>query len=193
MLGDKSLLGSEFRHCLAYKQLAYERFTLVNSSILSRAPLHPLSPEPLLLSTYLPLFHLGLLSACLGVTVLMCSPCLPFLIFARQSFLSSSTEVFNPRPWTSRGLLPIRNRAPKQEANGGWVSKASPAAPKITPHHLHYRLNHPPTSPSTLPSIEKSFPTKPVPGAKNVGDRYASTPSAATEKLGAFSKPAQEG
>ena len=71
MLGDNSLLGSEFRHCLAHKQLAYERFTLVNSSILSRAPLHPLSPEPLSLSTYLPLFHLGLLSACLGITVLM--------------------------------------------------------------------------------------------------------------------------
>ena len=192
MLGDKSLLGSEYRHGLAHEQLAYERSTLVNSSTLSRAPLHPLSPEPPSLSTYLPLLHpascllaLASLSSCVA-------PCLRFLIFAQQNFLSSSTGVFNPRPWT-RCLLPIRNRAPQQEASRGCERSFTCCSQDHSPSLA--LLPEPPTHPPppTLPSIEKSFPTKPLPGAKKVGDRRSSTPSAATEKLGALSKLAQEG
>ena len=49
-----------------------------------------------------------------------------------------------PGPRTGTGLWPVRNRAAQLEVSGRWVSEASFAAP----HCLHYRLNHPPCSPS---------------------------------------------
>ena len=48
-----------------------------------------------------------------------------------------------------------------QQVSGGQASEASSA----TPHHSHYHLNHP----STTPSVEKLSSTKPAPGAKKVG------------------------
>ena len=68
--------------------------------------------------------------------------------------------------WYGKGPQPpghIRNQAIQQEVSSGWVSEASSA----TPHHSHYHLNHPPTP----WSVEKLSSTKPVPGAKKVGDR----------------------
>ena len=68
-----------------------------------------------------------------------------------------------PGPQTVTGPRPVRNRAAQQEVSGRWASEASPAAP----HRSHYPLNHPRHPPST----EKLSSTKPVPGAKKVGDR----------------------
>ena len=71
----------------------------------------------------------------------------------------------NPRPRTGIGRQPVRNRAAQQEVSGRQASEASSAVP----HRPHYHLNYPPTT------VEKLSSTKPVPGAKKVGDHCSST------------------
>ena len=83
-----------------------------------------------------------------------------------QSFVPDAIEQGSqvPGPRTGTGLRSVRNRAAQQEVSGRRVSEASSA----DPHRSHYCLNHPPPTP---PSMEKLSSTKPVPGAKNIGDR----------------------
>ena len=82
-------------------------------------------------------------------------------------------EQGSPTPglWTGTCPRPVRNLAAQQEASGGWVSEASSAAPQRSHyrlnHHSRYRLNTP-----APPSVEKLSSTKPVPGAKKVGDHW---------------------
>ena len=64
------------------------------------------------------------------------------------------------------GPLPVRYPAAQQEVSGRRASQASSAAL----HHSHYHLSHPPCHPTPPLPMEKLSSTKPVPGAKNVGD-----------------------
>ena len=64
------------------------------------------------------------------------------------------------------GLWPVRNWAIQQEVSSKWASKASPATPSGS-----QILNHPPSYPSK--SMEKLSFTKPVPGAKTLGDCWS--------------------
>ena len=50
-----SLLGSEYRHRLAHRQLAFERLTLLKGSTFSRAPTPPLISR-VSIAEYLPAF-----------------------------------------------------------------------------------------------------------------------------------------
>ena len=65
---------------------------------------------------------------------------------------------------TGAGPQPVRSRAAQQEVSGE-KAKLHLRLP-IAPHHSHHRLNHHPMS------MEKLSFTKPVPGAKKVGDRW---------------------
>lgn len=92
-LCGKGLLESEYRQCLARKQLAHERVTLLNSSTFYHVP----TPTPNLqrFQTWVPTRLCSTLaswSACLTVTVLTCILCLHFLILTQQSSLFSSTH-----------------------------------------------------------------------------------------------------
>ena len=77
-----------------------------------------------------------------------------------------------PGPRTGISPQPVRNRAAQQEVSDGQASKASSTAPHRSP------LPALPAEPSTPPppSVEKLSSTKPVPGAKNVGDRWSRVP-----------------
>ena len=66
---------------------------------------------------------------------------------------------------TSTGPQPVRNRAAQQQVSGGQASKASSAAPHCSPS-----LALPPEPFPTPESVKKLSSTKPVPGAKKVGD-----------------------
>lgn len=57
MLCDKSLLGSEYRQCLAHKELAYKRLTLLNSNAFYQVLPHPPALEPPKRGAYLLLCH----------------------------------------------------------------------------------------------------------------------------------------
>ena len=81
-----------------------------------------------------------------------------------------------PTPWPRISSSPwsVRNRAAQREVSGGRAKEASSAAPHRSHyclnhrwHHWHYHLKHPRPLP---PSVEKLSSTKPVPGAKKVGD-----------------------
>ena len=77
-----------------------------------------------------------------------------------------------PGPWTGTGQWPVRNRAAQQEVSGRQASEGSSAAPQRSHYHLS-RLPPPPPppAPATRLYVEKLSSTKPVPGAKKVGDR----------------------
>ena len=86
-----------------------------------------------------------------------------FLLWeTRHPVVSSRAGVPNPRG--RNGPRPVRNQAQatQQYVSSGRASEAS----SVTPHRSHYCLNHRPPP----PSMEKPSSTKPVPGAKKVGD-----------------------
>ena len=56
-----------------------------------------------------------------------------------------------PRPQTSTGPLPVRNRAAQQEVSGRRASKASSVF-TAAPHGSHYRLNY---TPAPAPGLWK--------------------------------------
>ena len=82
--------------------------------------------------------------------------------------VSNTISIRGPRPLGSgpglvHGLLGTGPHS-RRGAEGERV-KLHPPLP-IAPHPSHHHLNHPPH----LQAVEKSSSTKPVPGAKKVGD-----------------------
>ena len=92
---------------------------------------------------------------------------------ATRALLTASVVLYTRRPQPQgHGPVPwaVRNRAAQQEVSGGQTSErsfiySSPPLP-IAPCRLRYLLNHP----RQPQSEEKLSSTKPVPGAKKVGD-----------------------
>ena len=71
---------------------------------------------------------------------------LSFLALLPLNYLAQGFPT--PSPWTGTGWQPVRKRATQQEVSGRRASEGSSAAAPllpITPHLLHYHLNHPPT------------------------------------------------